>query len=58
MVKKESGDNSTNGNDALDRIMAKLNAAYSENEGKEFNVLTFTDNDEIDSFVKGSKYET
>ena len=54
----KSGDNATNGNDALDNIMTKLNAAYSQNEGKEFSIIYFNDNDEIDKFVKSSQYES
>ena len=54
---KKSGDPATNGNDALDSIMTKLNAAFKENEDQEFTILTFNDNDEIDKFVKSSQYE-
>ena len=55
---KKSGDPATNGNDALDSIFTKLNGAFSQNAGKEFTVITFNDNDEIDRFVRSSEYES
>ena len=55
LIKKE-GDSSKNGNDALDSIMTTINKAVKEGQKFEFDILTFKNNDEIDSFVKSADY--